>query len=166
LTRAAACLLALLLLLVGCNREPVNYSKQARIPDDQGQVTEIDFERVKLDGKRTHAISQEVQSFSTYTGTVTSLLSWKNKYVHVGLDQDGNTIWIAGVGVIDTTSDPPVVRYTNGTLQKVEGRRIFFADGTVFEVDRRVKIPPVKSKLRAIIDPKSHVVTDLRGTAE
>jgi hypothetical protein len=169
LTRAAACLLALSVSfsLAGCReREPVDYSKQPRIPDDQGQVSEIDFESVKLDGRRTYAISSEVQSFSTYTGQVASLLSWKNKYIHIGINQDKQVIWVAGVGVIDTTVNPPVVRYTNGTLRKVEGRRVFFADGTVFRVDESVKIPPLRSKLKATIDPKRHVVVDLRGTAE
>jgi hypothetical protein len=152
-----------LLLLAGCPRARVDYSKQARFPDDEGQVTDVSFEQMRIEGKRRHPIDSEVQSFSTYNGVVTPLLSWKDKYVHVGLNREGNAIWIAGVGVIDRGVDPPVVHYTNGLLKKVEGHRMIFADGTVLRVAPGVQIPAVNSRLNVTIDANRHLVVDLPG---
>ena len=166
MSRATAVLIAATLTLSGCNREPVDYSKSVRVPTDEGQVTEVDVETIQLDGKRNHPINPEVQSFSTYNGAVIPLRSWKDRYIHLGLNEDREVIWIAGIGVIDTTADPPVVRYTNGLLKKVEGRRITFADGTVLQVDKGVSIPRINFRLNANIDPKRHLVVDLRGTAQ
>ena len=164
--RRAAVVLLVAMLLAACNRTPIDYAKEVRVPDDRGKVTQIDVESIQLDDKRTHEIDPEVQSFSTYNGTVLPIRSWKDKYVHIGLNKDGDVIWIAGIGVVDSTANPPVVRYTNGLLKKVEGRRAIFADGTVLQVDKSVKIPPVNFRLTANIDPKRHLVVDLRGTAQ
>lgn len=160
---------ALALLFVACPRsEPVDFSKTSRFPDDQGVVTEIDFESVQLDGKRKHEISREVQSFSTYSGKVTALLSWKDKYVHVGLDDEKVAIWISGVGVVDRTVDPPIVRYANGLLKEIDSRRnAIFADGTVIRLAKDMEVPPTPEghRFNVKIDPASHQAISMRGTA-
>lgn len=160
---------ALVLLFVACTRpEPVDFSKTSRFPHDQGVVTDIDFESVQLDGSRKHPINREVQSFSTYNGKVTALLSWKNKYVHVGLDESKTVIWISGIGVVDRNVDPPIVRYANGLLKRIDSKRnAIFADGTVLKLAKDMQIPPtpVNHRFHVKVDPSTHEAFDMRGTA-
>lgn len=161
-------LLILGLVLSGCRGEgEVEFSKRVRYASDQGVVTQIDFASVKLDGQRGYSIRKDVQSFSTYNGKVTALLSWKDKYVHIGVDDDRNVLWVAGIGVLDRSVDPPLVYYSNGLLKRVDGkRRAIFADGTVLQLDREVEIPPSNSRLTAAIDSVRHIVLELRSTVE
>lgn len=168
MSRLAAVVLPLLLLLACATPEPVDFSKSNRFADDQGIVTDIDFESVQLDGSRKHTIDPEVQSFSTYNGKVTPLLSWKQKYVHVGLDENKAAIWISGIGVVDRTADPPIVRYANGLLKSIDSRRnAIFADGTVIKLSKDLEIPPDPEghRLNIQIDPVSHEALSMRGTA-
>jgi hypothetical protein len=155
-------LVLVLVLLHGCFRqgqETVDYSKTARFPDDQGRVTGIDFSTIQLEGRRSYDISDDVQSFVTYSGKVTPLLSWKDKFVHLGLDKDRKVIWVAGIGVIDRSAGPPSVYYTNATfVRTAPKRRAVFKDGTVLVVPEEVQLPKKDSKVTARIDAEKHVV--------
>lgn len=153
----------LLLLLVACGpREGIFESGKPRFPDAEGIVTEIDFKRVVIDEKRTYEISPAVESFSTYNGKVASLLSWKHTYVHLGLDGDETVEWIAGIGVLDRSREPPVVHYTGSKIERVDGRsRAIFEDGTVLRLKRGQERPPKGTPVRATIDPESDLVIEL-----
>lgn len=160
-----ATLYLLAFLLISCARQTAkvdDYSKQTRFPDDEGTVTAVDFEDIQIDGSRKHPIRPDVQSFSTYTGKITPLLGWMGKYVHVGLDHEGRTIWIAGIGVVIDATDRPTVLYLNGELLRVDSQnRAIFRDGTVLRLDRGVTPPSRKKPLKATIDPARHVVVEL-----
>lgn len=161
-------LLILGVVLSGCGRDTeVEFPKRVRYASDQGVVSQIDFAKIRLDDKRSYSIREDVQSFSTYNGKVTPLLSWKDKYVHIGVDDDKNVLWVAGIGVLDRSVDPPVVYYSNGLLRRVDDkRRAIFDDGTVLQLDKDVKVLPAKSRVTAEIDSVRHVVTELRSTVE
>lgn len=145
-----------------CTKEGSKAVPDARFPDDQGVVKEIDFQSLKLDGGKSYQVSEEVESISTYTKELAPILTWKNKYVHLGLDGD-TVIWVSGVGVVDTTKDPPTVFYTNGLLKEIDDdRRAIFSDGTVLQLAKEVDDPPLNQRMTMEIDAKRHVVMRIR----
>jgi hypothetical protein len=158
------------LLMGACSRpveKPVDYTKVPRVPDDRGEVTQIDFVQIQLDGKRKYGIRKDVQSFVTYNGKVTPLLSWKGKYVHIGLDDERNAIWVAGIGVVDRASTPPSVFYTNGEFVRMRAQRLaVFKDGTVLELTEGLTPPPKNSKVTAKIDVSKDVVAEFAPTRD
>lgn len=129
-----------------------------RFPDIEGVVTDVSFERLVLDGDRTHLIDTDVESFTTRGHSVTPLLSWKNKYVHVGLGEDGAILWIAGIGIV--SGDPPRVIYT-GIFERVARGRAVFKDGTTLRLAGGVKPSPRGRETVATIDPAEDVVVAL-----
>lgn len=130
-----------------------------RFPDDEGVVTNVNFERIELDGSRRYPISATISSFSTYNSKVISLLSWKDAYVHLGLDGKDTAVWVAGIGVVDTSADPPVVVYTSGLLKRVDAkRRAIFEDGTVLRLGSGVEAPRPGTRVTATIDAARHLV--------
>lgn len=159
--RRISLLAALLLLAAACSGAGRDIRTETRFPDDEGIVADVNFARIVLDERRSYKISAEVASFSTHNGAVIPVLSWKGKYVHVGLD--GKTaVWIAGIGLPDRSVGPPVVHYTNGLFLRVDSRRrAIFADGTVLKLARGVNTPPPKTTVTARIDPAKHLVIEM-----
>lgn len=153
----------LLLALACCSRrQTTDYSKTERFPDAEGIVTSVDFERIRLDEDPPHVIDRSVQSFSTYNGKVAPLLSWKSKYVHLGLGDRGRVIWVSGIGVVVDDPETPVVYYTEGVVERVDSKgRVIFQDGTVLTLDGSVEKPAPKSKVTAKIDPQKERVIEL-----
>lgn len=139
--------------------EPIDFTQVPRFPDDQGIVTQVDFTLIELDNGREYKVSPAIQSFSTYTGQMSPLLSWKDKYVHLGVEDGETAVWIAGIGVLDRSVDPPVVYYTNGIFRNVDEQgRAMFADGTVLRLAEGVETPPANSRVTAVIDPRRHII--------
>lgn len=161
--RSLALLIAALLILGGCGRQEQRdqvFGTQARFPDDEGVVTDINFERLVLDEARRHDISPDVQSFSTYDGTVTPLLHHKGRYVQVGLDDKDRVEWVAGIGLV-LQQDNPVVIY-NGVVERVDSRRgVIFRDGTVLKLSSRVTPPEPGLRVKATIDPDKGQVVEI-----
>lgn len=129
-------------------------------PDDRGIVTEISLDRIQLEGSRNFPISSFVRSFSTYQpDEALPILNWKNRYVHLGLDESKTAIWIAGIGVVDTSVDPPIVFYTNGAIKELDGNgNLIFEDGTVFKLDKGVSVPDTEKRVTLMIDARAHRV--------
>lgn len=156
-----------MLLLVACVRQeekPASIlDKGPRYPTDEGVVTDINFERMELDGSRVYRISEAIESFTTRSHDVTPLLSWKNRYVHVGVNDQREAIWVAGIGVV--TGDPRVVVYT-GAFERVDAKgRAIFRDGTVLQLGEGVQAPSKKTEVVVNIDPSKHAVVMLREQA-
>ena len=129
-----------------------------RDPDAAGVVESVTHESIRLGDGRTFVLSERLASFSTYTGKATPVLSWNGYYVHLGLD--GKTVrWVAGVGQV-LAGEPPVVLY-NGTLVKASDNRGVFRDGTVLALSPRTERGPTSGPVRAVIDPRRHVVTSI-----
>lgn len=152
----------LCLLLASCNPDPES-PQEPKAPyyaDDRGIVTSISVDEVEIDGKRTYPISSFVQSFSTYKPKEPRpVLMWKNRYVHVGLDDAKTAIWIAGVGVVDTSVVPPTVFYANGRLLRVDkNNNLIFADGTVLKLQEGIDVPTAGENLTLTIDANKDLV--------
>ena len=159
--------LSLLLLLIAagllgaCRTENEPAPKEIfgsgpRIPDDQGIATGVDFERITLDDKRSYNISSEVQSFSTYDGTVTPLLHHKGRYVQLGLEKR-EVEWVAGIGILQ--ADQTV--FYNGTVEKVDRKTLTFEDGTVLKMTNVVQAPGVGQRIRARIAPAKQGIIEI-----
>lgn len=130
--------------------------KGARFPDVEGVVSDVSFEAVTIQGK-AFRIRKDVESFTTREHKITPLIHWKDRYVHVGLDDQSNVEWIAGIGVV-TKTDPPVVFYS-GTFERAEKGRAIFKDGTVLRLGEGVKPPRKGRKAVANIDPSTRRIT-------
>lgn len=162
-------LVALIVSLAGLNAcskradpELVRDIKGPRFPNDSGVVTDVNLQRVELDGKRSYIVSRSTESFSTYDKKIViPLLSWKSKFVHIGLSEN-NVVWIAGIGVVDTTVDPPVVHYTSGVLVRIDSKgNAILKDGTVFRLAPGVVAPKAGSTIRADIDPETKMAVQM-----
>ena len=135
---------AVLLLLQGCSGgrgHRLVLDGRPRIPDAEGVVEQISFERVTLDGGRSYGVRKDLQSFSTYDLAAVPMLHRLGQYVQVGLD-GSKVAWMAGIGVVVRRSDAPPVVYYNGVLVRREGIRAIFRDGTVLQLATGVA-PPV-----------------------
>ena len=130
-----------------------------RVPDVEGVVEQISFERVTLDGGRAYGVRNDLQSFSTYDLAAVPMLHRLGQYVQLGLD-GRKVAWMAGVGVVVRGSAPPVVYY-NGVLLRREGDRAIFRDGTVLQLAAGVSSPVDHGLVRAELDPALHTVRAL-----
>lgn len=147
------------LMLAGCSEGEdgrLVLDGRPRIPDAEGVVERISFERITLDGGRTYDVDQDLQSFSTYTLEAVPMLHRLGQYVQLGLDGQKVT-WMAGIGVVVRSAAPPVVYY-NGVLVRRDGPRAIFRDGTVLQLAPGVNPPVDQGLIRAELDPALHTV--------
>jgi len=167
LGRALAVGAALLLAGCGSDGDPgpgIRLDGSARYPDDQGIATELSFEQVTLDGKRTYKVSKRLAAFSTVTATLEPMLNREGQYIQIGVEGD-TMVWMAGVAAVVRLPQGPRVFYT-GTLRRVDDRgRLVFRDGTVWEVADDVEVPEARSglQLQLEIDPAVHRVVRILG---
>lgn len=167
--RARRFLAGLLLLALpgaaACRSAPpenVFQEGRPRIPSDEGIVTDINFERVQLRGEATYEIDREVQSFSTYDGSVIPLLHHKDRYVQLGLDGDKRVAWIAAIGLVLQGESPTVVY--NGVVLEVDEKekRLVFEDGTVLHYTPKITALPEKGqRIKATINPAKQQVVEI-----
>lgn len=160
--RIAILMLFLALAMSGCfSNEPDEPPaiKPPYLPDDRGSVTSISVQEIQLDGRRSYPINAFVKSFSAYLpAEAEPVMRWKNRYVHIGLNDDREIVWVAGIGVIDKAIDPPTVYYTNGVVDESKDGKIFLADGTVFELKEGFEVPEGKEPVTLYIDASKHEV--------
>ena len=152
-------LVAGLLLFSGCasrHDDRLVLDGRPRIPDEEGVVEQISFDRVTLDGGRSFAIQKDLQSFSTYDLAAVPMLHRLGQYVQLGLNGK-KVAWMAGIGVVVRGTAPPVVYY-NGVLVRLEGDRATFRDGTVLQLADGVTSPVGSGQVRAELDPSLHRV--------
>jgi hypothetical protein len=155
-------LVAAAVLLSGCAKREADrlvLDGRPRIPDVEGVVEQISFERVILDGGRSFAIRKDLQSFSTYDLAAVPLLHRLGQYVQLGLNGK-KVAWMAGIGVVVRGAAPPVVYY-NGVLVRLDGDRAIFRDGTVLRLADGVTSPVARGLVRAELDPGLHKVRAL-----
>lgn len=131
-----------------------------RVPDAEGVVEEISFERITLDGGRSYGVSDDLASFSTYDLAPVPMLHRKGQYVQVGLDGD-EVEWMAGIGVVVRAPGAEPVVFYNGHLLRVGDGRAIFRDGTVLRLGDGVRSPVPEGLVRAEIDPGTHRVRAL-----
>lgn len=156
LRAAAATTVVAALGLAGCgggDDEPaVALDGSPRLPDIEGVVTEVSNDEIVLDGKHTYEVSDDLMAFSTYTLEAIPLAQRKGQYVQLGLDGD-TAEWLALIG------EPLEGRvYYTGELEKVDGGKLVFSDGTVLALADGVKPPADSGRFRAVIDPNKRVV--------
>lgn len=151
------------LAAIACGGEETVLSREVRIPDDEGVVTEVSLERIELDGERTYGLADDVESFTTRSHEVSPLLGWKGKYVHVGLDGGEQVGWVAGIGTV-VQDDPPYTLYT-GVFSRLDDEtgRAVFEDGTALRVSAGLRFPQAGAEAVVTIDPDSHLITGLEG---
>jgi len=150
------------LILTGCSKgdgHRLVLDGRPRIPDAEGVVEQISFERITLDGDRSYGVRKDLQSFSTYDLAAVPMLHRLGQYVQLGLDGK-KVAWMAGIGVVVRSGAPPVVYY-NGVLVRRDGRRVVFRDGTVLQLGAGVTLPVDHGLVRAEIDPALHTVRAL-----
>jgi hypothetical protein len=154
--------LAALLLLSGCAKkgdDRLVLDGRPRVPDVEGVVEQISFERITLDGARSFPVRKDLQSFSTYDLAAVPMLHRLGQYVQLGLNGK-KVAWMAGIGVVVRAGAPPVVYY-NGVLVRLDGDRAIFRDGTVLQLADGVGSPVESGQVRAEIDPSLHRVRAL-----
>jgi hypothetical protein len=147
------------LLLAGCSHSDgrrLVLDGRPRIPDVEGVVEKISFDRITLDGGRSYWVRKDLQSFSTYDLAAVPMLYRLGQYVQLGLNGK-KVAWLAGIGVVVRAGTPPVVYY-NGVLLRLEGRRAIFRDGTVLQLAAGVTVPVEQGLVRAELDPALHTV--------
>ena len=166
-------LVAGVLLLGGCTKsddDRLVLDGSPRLPDTEGVVEEISFDRITLDGGRSYAVRKDLQSFSTYDLAAVPMLHRLGQYVQLGLDGK-KVAWMAGIGVVVRGAAPPVIYY-NGVLVRLDDDRAIFRDGTVLRLADGVTspvgrdVPPggqvqLPRLVRAEIDPALHRVRAL-----
>ena len=130
-----------------------------RVPDVEGVVEQISFERITLDGGRSYEVRKDLQSFSTYDLAAVPMLHRLGQYVQLGLSGK-KVAWMAGIGVVVRGAGPPVVYY-NGVLVRLDGDRAIFRDGTVLRLADGVTSPVDQGLVRAELDPALHRVRAL-----
>jgi len=155
-------LMAGALILAGCSKSDAHrlgLDGRPRIPDAEGVVEGISFERITLDGGRSYGVRKDLQSFSTYDLAAVPMLQRLGQYVQLGLNGK-KVAWMAGIGVVVRAGAPPVVYY-NGVLLRRDGGRAVFRDGTVLQLAAGVTPPVEQGLVRAEIDPALHRVRAL-----
>lgn len=156
---------AVALLAVACgggaDEERLVLDGRPRLPDAEGVAVSISHTEIVLDGDRRYAVADGFKSFSTYTLALEPMVSREGDYVQLGLDAD-DAVWMAGIGGVLHT-DPPTVLY-EGRLDRVEGRRAIFRDGTVLRLAPGVSVPDVDADTFVVaeIDPARRAVGALR----
>jgi hypothetical protein len=150
------------LLLAGCSKSDsprLVLDGRPRVPDVEGVVEQISFEKITLDGGRSYGVRKDLQSFSTYDLAAVPMLQRSGQYVQLGLDGK-KVAWMAMMGEVVEGAGPPVVYY-NGVLLRVEGDRAIFRDGTVLQLADGVTSPVETGFVRAELDPSLHRVRAL-----
>lgn len=153
-------LLALTLGACSNGEAPSVLETGPRVPDAEGVVEDVSFERIVLDGDRTYRVHPDVESFTSRGHDPMSLLQWEGRYVHIGLTPDEEAVWIAGIGVV-ARSDPPRVLYTGVFAGVDEEGRGIFEDGTVLRLDDGVEPVAEGREALAELNPERRVVTRL-----
>lgn len=135
-----------------------------RYPDDEGVATFVSHERIQIDGERSYKITSDLESFKSLEGNeITPLLTWKDKYVHVGVDEGDKTAdWIAGIGIV-SPGDNPLVTYV-GVFNGVQKGRATFADGTTLRLPKGVELPKKGVQVVVEINAKTDEVSRFRIT--
>jgi hypothetical protein len=149
-------------MLAGCSKSDgrrLVLDGRPRIPDAEGVVEQISFDRVTLDGGRSYGVRRDLQSFSTYDLAAVPMLHRLGQYVQLGLNGK-RVAWMAGIGVVVRAAAPPVVYY-NGVLLRRDGGRAIFRDGTVLQLAAGVTAPVEQGLVRAELDPALHTVRTL-----
>lgn len=132
-----------------------------RVPSDEGVVTAVTFESITLEGVRTYKISKSVESFTTNEHTVTPLVHWLDRYVHVGVNKEKVALWVAGIGVVPKGGSDPRVVYA-GVFSKLDAKgRAIFADGTVLKLGPGVPPPELGKQVLVYIDPAAKQIVEL-----
>lgn len=134
---------------------------QPRFPDAEAVVTDISFERLVLDDGKSYAIHPEVESFTTRGHAITPLLTWTQRYVHVGLNDEGEVVWIAGIGVVPAGQEDGRVFYT-GVFQEMQQGRAVFEDGTTLKLAEGSRPPSKGIEILARIDPDRDLVVEIQ----
>ena len=150
------------LLLAGCansDSHRLALDGRPRVPDVEGIVEQISFEKVTLDGGRSYGVRKDLQSFSTYDLAAVPMLQRLGQYVHLGLDGE-KVAWMAMIGEVVRGAGAPVVYY-NGVLLRLDGDRAIFRDGTVLQLADGVTSPVETGFVRAELDPALHRVRAL-----
>jgi hypothetical protein len=152
-------LVSTVLLAGGCRRggHPLVLDGRPRVPDAEGVVEEVSFDRITLDGGRSYGVRKDLQSFSTYDLAAFPMLQRQGQYVQLGL-RGRQAAWMAGIGVVVRKPGAPPVVYYNGVLLRLDGRRAIFRDGTVLRLADGVTPPVPQGLVRAEIDPTLHTV--------
>lgn len=157
-------------LAVGCSTEespaPTRRSildQGTRFPSDEGVVTQVDLEgaKIELDGARSYRVSRQVESFTSRTHRVTALVHWKDRYVHVGLDDESVVVWVAGIGVVARDGERMVT--FSGVFERVEKGRAVFRDGTALKVAAGVATPEPGKDVVCSVDPKTGEIVRILG---
>jgi hypothetical protein len=155
-------LLAGALLFAGCaesGSDRLVLDGRPRIPDVEGVVEQVSFEKVTLDGGRSYGVRKDLQAFSTYDLAAVPMLQRSGQYVQLGLD-GMKVAWMAMIGEVVRGAGAPVVFY-NGVLLRLEGDRAIFRDGTVLQLADGVTSPVGTGFVRAELDPSLHRVRAL-----
>src|SRR5439155_16749512 len=136
-------LMAGALILAGCPKSDAHrlvLDGRPRIPDAEGVVEGISFDRITLDGGRSYGVRKDLQSFSTYDLAAVPMLQRLGQYVQLGLSGQ-KVAWMAGIGVVVRRPDAPPVVYYNGVPVRRDGSRLIFRDGTVLQLAGGVTVP-------------------------
>ena len=156
-------LLAGALTLAGCSKggdgDRLVLDGRPRLPDVQGVVEQVSFEKITLDGGRSYGVRKDLQSFSTYDLAAVPMLQRLGQYVQLGLDGK-KVAWMAMIGEVVQGAAAPVVYY-NGVLLRLDGDRAIFRDGTVLQLADGVTSPVETGFVRAELDPSLHRVRAL-----
>ena len=129
------------LVAVGCAKEPGSILGEGpRFPDVEGAVQQVTLQSITIGGK-AYPLDEGLESFTSRGHDVAPVLGWKDKYIHLGLDEDTKkVVWIAGIGVIAKTSDPPTAIYV-GIFESMSEGRAVFRDGTTLKLAPEVAAP-------------------------
>ncbi len=155
----------LLVVAAACtNGEQSILDQGPRIPDDEGVATDMTLDRIELEGERRYEIAPNVESFKTRSHEITSLLGMERRYVHVGLNDEGQVAWIAAIGAV-TQSDPPRVVYVGRfTGIDEETGRAVFDDGTTLALADDVAAPRQREvEVVVTIDPRARLATSIEA---
>jgi hypothetical protein len=162
---SGAVLLLTIVLLAACSGggddDDFALDGRARVPDDEGIVTDVDLESVTLDGDRTYDVDRGLVSFSAIDLSTVPLLFTKGQYVQVGTD-GGTVEWIGAIAKPLATADPFVVY--SGEVERVEDGEVEFANGTVLHLDRALEVEVrrlVGDEVRVSLDPEEQRVTEV-----
>ena len=168
LVRLAAALTVTGALIAGCSTDPappappppaVRLDGSPRIPDDEGVATGLDRDSITLDGARTYRVSDELRSFSTYTGELEPMLGRKSQYVQIGVRGD-EMVWMAGIAEVVDVDGVPSVFYT-GRFVSSSGGRFVFADGSTFEPAPGVEAPGTERPVTVRIEVSRRQIAEI-----
>jgi hypothetical protein len=141
----------------------VELDGSARIPDDEGVATTLTHEKITLDGERTYPVNRGLRSFSALTLEIEPMLTREGQYVQIGI-RDGEMVWMGGVSAVTRDMKPPSAFFT-GLLDRVEDRRLIFATGAVFQLQKGVEPPEDAGHVAIQINVRTHEVVGITRQA-